>query len=175
MRLFVFRVFLFLSLVAGLTTMPGCGGKDAVTFNDNIVQSIQRLQVVGQKFSSTLVPLFQGGSANAAEVRQAHKESVEALAAVKADISTWKVPSGDSAQQLHQSFLMVLKTQDEAINQFGEAAKIVEDSKLLNQVKARRIAEIFEKLEGGEKAAVQDLQAKQQAFAKDFKIKLIAK
>ncbi len=176
MRPFIARAFALILLMAFASMLPGCGdGKAAATFNDNIVRSLQRLNTVGQKFGRTIEPLSQGENANPALVRQAHDESVEVLTAIKAEMTTWKIPARESAQQLNQSFVNMMKNQEGAIALFGDVTKVVEDTKLANNVRSQRIAEIFKNLEGSEQAALSDLQAKQRAFAKDHNIKLITK
>ncbi len=164
-----------LTFVATLAILPGCGSKEAVTFNDNLVRSLQRLSSAGQNFGESIKPVLQGQNPNVQEVRRTQKEAADVLASVKADMKTWSIPPRESAQNLYQSFANVMTIQEEAIGHFGEIVKICEDPKKSNQMRADQISQTIRKFEDHEKVAIMDLQAKQKVFAKDHNIKLIVK
>ncbi len=174
MRSVISRVVSIL-LLALAFTLSGCGGKEAVTFNDQIVRSLQRLHTAGQNFGMTIAPIIQQQNSDLSELRRTHKEAVDALTSIKTEIPTWKIPTKDSAQKLFQSFRAVMTIEEEVIGYFGDIVKIAEDPKFSNDLKAQRIEQTIRKFEDREKAAILDLQSKQQIFAKDHNIKLIAK
>jgi hypothetical protein len=166
-----------LFILGSLFALSGCGqGKEAVKFNDSIVNALQRLGPAGEKFGLAVQPALTGGKAELEEVRRAHKSAKDTVASIKEDGKTWKVPDRPSAKALYAAYENLMATQEECINKdFAEIVTILEDEKAPVQVKAQKIDQVTKRLEPREKAAMSELDAKQKAFAKDFNIKLVYK
>ncbi len=161
----VLRVLL--PLLWAVTFLSGCGTKDAITFNDNIVKSHDRLGAAVDAWGKAV---DRGDLPGA---RRAQKTALETLAAINAESQTWKVPSGASAKNLLDSHHRLMKIEEEAIHQFGKIVDVLENPKLAQDQKGQLILAMSKDLDTREKAANAELLSLQQAFARDHNIKLL--
>src|SRR5947209_5100246 len=98
-----------------LLMVAGCAQREAVNFNNTIANSNKKLNDAGKRFGEALQPALKGGQANLGEVKAAYQGALNALAEVKKDVGSVKVPDSASAKKLMEGYQEFLKGQEEAI------------------------------------------------------------
>jgi hypothetical protein len=170
----VSRSFLLLGALAVLA-LSGCGQREAIDFNEKLVSANKRLASAGEAYGRAIGNAIKNGGnpADMQQVRKTLNEMKTVLKNNKDESATWKIPSKPSAKALFDAFQRFMTAEEEILEIFEGLAKTLEDTNLSPQQKTNMVqTKIFE-AENREKRALAELQPAQQAFAKDYNIKLI--
>lgn len=171
------RKFAMIALFFGLmSALSGCGGgKEAVEFNDKIINALQRIGPASDKFNKALERALKNPNANLDDIRAAQKSAKDTVVGIKQEGKSLKVPEKASAKALYAAYEKYLATQEDAVdNLYSDIIKILEEKTPI-EARAKKIVDIGQKAEPREKAALAELDRVQKEFAKDYNIKLINK
>ena len=161
--------------LASLTLLPllavaGCGNsrKDALAFNEALVNANRKLELPAKEFLESLPRAITGGPADAAQVKQLYEKTRQAMQQVKADMESVHVPSSQSAQALYEAHQKYLQGEERLIEKdFAEVVKLLENSKLGAAEKAQKVNEILVRGGTTEQADLAVLKSAQRNFAQD--------
>src|SRR5262249_47753433 len=146
-----------------LLALAGCGNPAPKLINA-IVKPKKKLPTPGQKFGERLRAPIQGG--NPAQAGQSINEMKKPLKRAQADMKKLDVPSSASAKKLYEVHQRFLKGQEEFVQKFGEAVKILEEPGVAAQAKAAKIQNVLGQIQGKEQRDLMELQNAQREFAK---------
>jgi len=174
MRSFIGIGVLFL-LVSVLVAAQEKGSAETGAFNTNLVKANKRLSDAVMRVNKALQPVFKTKPADADidEVRLAHRNLEATLKIVAADIEGWKLPAGDDVKELVASQRRFLKVQQDSLKPIAEIIEILQDADLSIGGKSKRIKVVLDKFEPGELKALDDLQRRHAAFAKEHMVGLM--
>jgi aromatic ring hydroxylase len=158
-----------------LAALAGCNGstKDALAFNQAIVNANQKLASAGQELGQAIGRAAAGGPAEIAQAKQLYDQTKQVMQQVKADIQAVHVPSSSTAQALHDADQKFLQGQERIIEKdFAEVIKLLEDTKMDKGERAQKLAAIFSKVGNTEQTDLASLRTAQRDFAKEYNLTL---
>lgn len=151
----------------------GCGQREAVEFNNALVNCNKKLSAAGVALSDALFSANEGGKADPVALRSAYNGVAATLAEVKKEIAALTVPASDSGKALAEGYQRFLAVHEESLNkQLAEAVKLLEDPRQEPLARRTRVRALLKEVRERERAAFEESRGLQQAFAKEHKITL---
>jgi hypothetical protein len=153
--------------------VSGCGQREAVEFNNALVNCKKQLSAAGAALSGALFNANERGKTDPAALRSAYDGLTATLAAVKKEVAALPVPASDSGKALAEGYQRFLKVHEESLNkQLAEAVKLLEDPKQEPLARKGRVRALLGEVGKREQAVLGELRGLQQAFATEHKITL---
>lgn len=163
-----------LALLSSLT-LTGCGRSTRVAqaFNQAIVAGNQTLEKADQDFGEALGTALRGGPADVATARRLYEVACQALRTVQSDARSLRVPPSQAARDLYDAYQGYLAGEERMLLQdLGEVMSLLENTRLDDGERTRRVAEILTRMEGTEASDLAKLIAAQQTFAREYDVTL---
>jgi hypothetical protein len=153
------------------------GGKtnDALRLNEQIVDGWLRLEKANRGFDKSLEPFKNGRPADLGRIRAAYAEAKRVMEAESREGATLQAAAGSLEQQLVQSYLSFLSSEERLLPVYMRLVSIAENASLNNWDKGAQITNLYQKdpAFAEEERQLDHLRQVQHRFAAKHNVRLI--
>ncbi len=156
-----------------LLVLCGCNARqqEAVEFNNRLTEFNQQLMQAHQQFFEEFHAQRDAGEID--KIRAAHKKLSDRFDAIQAEAEQVDLPEFDGAREFYDAIQRYIATEGKVIHEdYGEMIDVLEDRSLNSEAETNKLQAIIDRAHAAQEKSLAEVEAAQQAFAKQFELKL---